>query len=390
MMKKRNPGAVIIGGDFPSLGAARYLARQGVPVYIVDDDVCVSQFSRYVRHTYTCGSTKQDEVLVNFLMDRAADPDVDRSVLFPSTDEGVRILSQHRDELGKHYLVTVPPWEVTGQFYDKRRTLALAERTGVPTPKTYVDCSPEELRSMGVDFPLVVKPAVTSHFVPKAKKKAYRVDNHEELAQAHESMARVIDPGEILVQELIPGRAANLYSYFGFFRDGKPVSGGSANRIRQHPMDFGKASTFAITVNVPELETLATQLLSGIGYTGLAEVEFMCNPNHDRYELLEVNPRIWGWNVLAPYTGANLPYLAYADALGREVKPTPVRTGVKWMRFTTDIAVAATEIWHRRLSPGEYVKSLFGARDAVMWLSDPLPFLADVLLVPYHAKVRGF
>jgi len=82
--------------------------------------------------------------------------------------------------------------------------------------------------------------------------------------------------------------------------------------------------------------------------------------------------------------------LAYADALGREVKPTPVRTGVKWMRFTTDIAVAATEIWHRRLSPGEYVKSLFGARDAVMWLSDPLPFLADVLLVPYHAKVRGF
>jgi predicted ATP-grasp superfamily ATP-dependent carboligase len=127
-----------------------------------------------------------------------------------------------------------------------------------------------------------------------------------------------------------------------------------------------------------------------VGYSGLAEVEFMYHDKHERFELLEANPRIWGWHSLAIHAGVDLPYLAYAEAIGKPYSVGAFREGVKWMRLTTDVPTALTELWRGRLSLADYVKSVRGSRDAVFSLSDPLPFLMDLLLVPYYAKQRGF
>ncbi len=43
-----NAGAIVVGGDHPGLGIARSLGRRGIPVYIVEDQYCVSSFSKYV------------------------------------------------------------------------------------------------------------------------------------------------------------------------------------------------------------------------------------------------------------------------------------------------------------------------------------------------------
>lgn len=392
MAQARNgrPGAVIIGGHFLSLGAARNLAKHGVPVYIADHEICVSQFSRHVKGCFRCPPPKEEARFVEFLQRTASGMPLAGCVLFPSTDESVRLLSQYRDRLSEHYLVTTPGWDVIKFLYDKRLTHRLALQQGVPIPETHNPTSKDEVASLGMEFPVVLKPAISTHLSSVTKKKAYRADDMAELIRIYDTMAAIMDPAEILIQEFIPGRAENLYSYFGLFRDGQPVAGYAAKRPRQHPMDFGRASTFAVTVNLPELETQATKLLSGIGYSGLAEVEFMYDPKHDRYEFLEVNPRIWGWHTLAIYAGVDLPYLAYADTIGERFTVEPFREGVKWMRLTTDIPTVTTEMWHGRLTLGEYLRSVWGSTDAVFSFSDPLPFIMDFLLVPYYAKHRGF
>jgi len=275
-------------------------------------------------------------------------------------------------------------------LYDKRFTHRLALQQQVPIPETCNPTSVTDLESLGMEFPVVLKPAISTHLSSVTKKKAYLANDKSDLMSIYHLMASIMDPAEILVQEFIPGRAENLYSYFGLFREGKPVAGYAAKRPRQHPMDFGRASTFAVTCNILELETLATQLLSGIGYSGLAEVEFMYDPKHARFEFLEVNPRIWGWHTLAIYAGVDLPYLAYAGAIGEKCTMGAFREGVKWMRLTTDLPTVATEMWHGRLTLGEYLRSVWGSHDAVFSLSDPLPFIMDFLLVPYYAKHRGF
>lgn len=386
------PGAVILGGSFHSLGAARSLAKHGVPVCIVDNGACVSRFSRSVSSFINCPPADDEEEYVQFLLSAAVDRNMAGWVLFPSTDETVRTLAQQRDRLAERYRVTTPPWDTVKYLYDKRLTHRLATERDVPAPETWILSSVDELEALGLEFPVVVKPAISKRFMAATKKKACRANDMQELIDIYETVANIIDPSDILVQELIPGRAENLYSFAGFFENGIPVAGMAARRPRQHPMEFGRASTYVEAVDVPELETLATRLLTGIGYTGLAEVEFMYDAKDARFEFLEVNARIWGWHTIAIHAGLDLPYLAYADALGKKVTVGPSREGVKWVRLVTDIPTAIPEIMSGRLTVRQYLASMSGDRGfAVLSLRDPLPFIADLFLGPYnYVKSRGF
>jgi D-aspartate ligase len=387
---ERKPGALILGGHFLSLGAARNLAQHGVPVYVADSEVCVTQFSRKIAGAFRCPAARHEQELVEFLLQLATQPDLRGSVLFPSTDEHVRVVAQYHQRLSAAYHLTTPPWQTTKYLYDKRLTRDLAIQQDVPIPATYNPASFEALAALDIEYPVVLKPAITVHLTSVTKKKAYRADSEPELRSVYQMMASFMNPSEILIQELIPGRAENLYSFFGLFREGEPVTGFAARRPRQHPMEFGRASTLAETVDQPELAVLATRFLKGIHYTGLAEVEFMYDQKHDRFELLEVNPRIWGWHTLAICAGVDLPYLAYAQALGDKVKPGTYRTGARWVHLTTDIPTVATELWHRRMSLRDYFQSMRGTQDAVFSWNDPLPFIMEWLLIPYFIRKRGF
>ena len=42
-------GAVIIGGHFQGLGILRSLARHNVPIYLLDQELCIGRFSRYAK-----------------------------------------------------------------------------------------------------------------------------------------------------------------------------------------------------------------------------------------------------------------------------------------------------------------------------------------------------
>lgn len=386
------PGAVIVGGSFHSLGAARNLAKHGVPVCVLDSAPCVTRFSRSVKRFLKCPSVDDEAGFVRFLVQNAAEKNMEDWVLFPSTDEHVRILAQHRERLRECYRVTTLPWDVIKFLYDKRLTHQLAKGQEIPVPETYNPENVDDLVSLSLDFPVVLKPAISKHFMSATKKKAYRANNKGELVGLYERMAGIIDPSEILIQELIPGRAENLFSFVGFFKDGVPIAGLCARRPRQHPMEFGRASTFVETVDVPELETLSTKLLTGIAFSGLAEVEFMYDPRDARFELLEVNARIWGWHTIAIRAGLDLPYLAYADALGEEINVGPVREDVKWVRLVTDVPTAFSELFSGRLTVRDYLASLSGGTTfAVLSLSDPLPFVADLFLGPYnYFSNRGF
>ena len=51
-----------------------------------------------------------------------------------------------------------------------------------------------------------------------------------------------------------------------------------ARRSRQHPPEFGRASTYVETVDLPELEEPPLRFLRAIGYYGLVEVEYKRDP----------------------------------------------------------------------------------------------------------------
>jgi len=381
----KNLGAVIMGGGFANLEMARNLDKYGIEVCLLGSATSVARFSRSISQFVKLPRELQDEELLDFLEAVAEKHGVRGWVLFPGIDEHLRMVTQHQERLAKYFVVAAPPWEMVKHFYDKRLTYALAQQAGIPMPYSYMPENVDQLDLLNIEFPVVLKPAVTPHFVKNSNRKAYLAKDRRELREFYEAMAQVIPPSEVIVQEFLPEPSKNLFSFAGYFKQGEPIIGLSVKRTRQFPRDFGRASSFVEAVELPELGELASRLLRAIHYTGLAEVEFMWSVQRARFELLEVNARFWAWHALAIAAGLDLPYFAFAEALGLNAPVGTVHQGTKWVRPWADIRAAAQEIRSGTLDLRQYLNSLRGKTAFSLFsLSDPIPFIVEPFLLVFY------
>src|SRR6266850_1958960 len=162
-------------------------------------------------------------------------------------------------------------------------------------------------------------------------------------------------------------------------------------RTRQHPPEFGRASTFVETIELPQLEELSERFLRAINYYGLVELEYKLDPRDGQYRLLDVNGRTWGYHTLGPGAGVDFPYLLFADQVGESLPPCRGRAGVSWVRLVTDVPTGVLEILKGRQNWRTYLWSLrhFDV-EAVFSREDPLPGLVEIALLPYLSVKRGF
>jgi D-aspartate ligase len=162
-------------------------------------------------------------------------------------------------------------------------------------------------------------------------------------------------------------------------------------RRRQHPPEFGRASTFVQTIELPILEAQSLRFLRAIDYYGLVELEYKLDPRDGQYKLLDVNGRTWGYHTLGAGAGVDFPHLLFADQIGETIEPRRGRPGVNWIRLATDVPTAVVELLAGRLDWKEYIRSLGSIdEEAVFKREDLLPGLMELALIPYLSVKRGF
>jgi len=238
-------------------------------------------------------------------------------------------------------------------------------------------------------FPVLVKPAIAHHFWYRVGVKMFRANTPEELIQKYLEASRILDSSEIMIQELIPGDLNLLYTFGSFFKEGKPLAIWTGKKIRQRPMDFGNC-TCAISERVPELVEIGTRFLNAIDYYGLSELEIKKDCRDGEFKLIEMNARTWLWHSLAIRCGVDFPHMLYKDVTGDEIMPVlDFKENIKFVHVYTDFRVAIGEVLSGRMRFKDYIKSLKGEKEfAVFSLNDPLPFIAESILLPYLWKVR--
>jgi predicted ATP-grasp superfamily ATP-dependent carboligase len=385
-------GAVVIGGDYQGLGIVRSLGRQGIPVCVVDDEYSISRFSRYATRFVSVPDLRNERAAVDRLIEIGKRGGLDGWILYPTREELVAALSHNREELSQVFRVPTPDWETVKWAWDKRNTYRLAQELGIPTPVTHYPENIGQLAQLdSLAPPFALKPAIKEHFVYATKAKAWRANNHSELRSLYQKASALAGDGEIMVQELIPGGGTQQFSYCAFFRKGEAVGKMVARRRRQHPLEFGRASTYVESVDIPILEEFSERFLRAIDYYGLVEIEYKLDPRDSQYKLLDVNARTWGYHSLGAQAGVDFSYMLYADQVGLPVPVSRGRAGVTWVRTTTDIPAAMTAILRGDTDWKDYLRSIIDCDvEAVFSPRDPLPGLAEIALIPYLAVKRGF
>jgi predicted ATP-grasp superfamily ATP-dependent carboligase len=372
---------VVTGASYRALAVVRSLGRRGVAVRVVrSDEHALAGASRYAQKSLSWRPNDGPR-RVEHLFELAERERLHGWVLIPTHDEEAALIARHRDELARVYRVTTPGWEALRAAYDKRFTHALGTRLGLDQPWTTLPDTEDALDEAKGRFPVVIKPAYKAGANELTIAKAWRADDLDELRMRYRRACALVDPKILMVQQLVAGNGRSQLSYAALCSRGDVVAGLAACRVRQYPMDFGRASSCVETIDDPTLERDARRLLKAMRFTGMVEVEFKRDPVSGSNLLLDINPRAWGWQSIGARAGVDFPYLLWLLATGATVPATRAKAGIRWVRAGTDLLAVAGELAAGHLSVRDYARSLRRPLEfAVFAPDDPLPSLMGPLL----------
>jgi predicted ATP-grasp superfamily ATP-dependent carboligase len=282
----------------------RSLGRAGFRVIAADANTRSLGFrSRYTRERLVYPSPgTAPEAFVETLCRAVRSRHVD--LLIPVTDVTVHLVASHRDRLEPMCRVAVAEDAPLRMVVDKCETMRLAERLGVPIPRTSIVETLEEAAAAAevLGWPVVIKTATSACYVRSTGRLERRGARY---ANSAEQLARCLGPdadgGRFLIQEYCPGVGQGVE----ILADrGRVLAAFQHKRLAEIPVSGG-ASAWRESVPLdPTLYRYAARLVEALSWTGLIMVEFKVG---SCVKLMEINGRVWGSLPLAVLSGVDFP-----------------------------------------------------------------------------------
>jgi predicted ATP-grasp superfamily ATP-dependent carboligase len=361
-----------------TLAAVRSLGSKGIRTVVAEKTrFNPSAFSKYCTKAVISPDPKEEpERYLIWLIKTLSQEQCDAALFMDEAT--MRIAVNHRHELEKICQVLLPPAESYAATIDKSLTMSIAEKLGVPVPRTVElphHAAPTEqlLHELTKDlkYPLVIKPRSSN-----GSRGIRFVDDKELLVEIYASVHNQYPYP--LIQERIP-KGPKYDACFCYDSNQRLVASYIQKQVRNYPLDRGP-STVHESVKFPELVEYSKKLLDHLSWNGVADVEFMVDPRDGTPILMEINPRFWSSTHLSVRCGVDFPWLVYQLALGKEVEPVLDYIVGKRGRSTLpgDILHFVSNPDRLRMDPPIWTTSI--PDDKMSW-SDPGPTLGFFLSV---------
>ncbi|MBE0501804.1 MAG: ATP-grasp domain-containing protein [Desulfuromonadales bacterium] len=328
------------GDNRSALAVTRSLGRLGHTVLITDTKKkSLASSSRFCsRSIATPDPLHHAAAYAGAIMDIADREKID--TIFPMTEQSIYALNRFRDSLPAATLLACPPQSVMESVSDKSALCKMAERLQVAIPKTlYLDNADDLARIIDqIDtFPVVVKPALSriqvgEGFLPGGV--CYASDRYA-LEKLYASRPVLKYPS--LIQEKIVGSGTGLFTLYG---ENRHLALFSHKRLREKPPSGGVSVVSESVVLDQEMVAASGRLLSAVGWSGVAMVEFKRDRRDGKAKLMEINGRFWGSLQLAITCGVDFPALLLGALHGTSssalVDDYPAGQKLKWFLGTLD------------------------------------------------------
>lgn len=381
-------GATHHGG----LAIARSLGGLDVPVYVVDSGKWnPARFSRHCRGSFLWNlnsATPQESVafLVNAARTIGRNP-----ILIPTNDTAALFVADNSEALCPSYLFPNQSAERSRGLVSKKSLFQLASRYDIPTPRTFSPASRGDAFAFArtAIYPVMVKPddcgrpgaAMTKCIAYDANDLLKKYDAMDDSEQAN-----------ILFQEYIPGGDDSIWMFNGYFnKHSECLFGMTGKKIRQCPVYTG-AACLAVCLHNHTVHQMTLEFMKAVGYQGILDIGYRYDSRDGKYKVLDVNPRIGStFRLFAGDGGLDVARALYLDLTNREVPPSKLRDGRKWIVEDADI-VSSYRYWRDgKLTALDWVKSFSGVQEtSFLSLTDPLPIVPVLIGDLREAAVRAW
>jgi predicted ATP-grasp superfamily ATP-dependent carboligase len=311
---------VLDGHSCAALAFTRALGRAGHQVFVGADhnSFAAASFSRYCQKSLRYSpAPAQSEVFAEEIISICIREEID--LLIPMTDWTMVPISRVRDRLPASCSVALPPEKAMVAAADKYQTIELARSLGIPVPRTDLVSSVGELERLGeLSFPVVVKDRYSIRWTKQGGVSGsvrYAYSQGELSGIVSERLAVVQD---VLLQEFIHGAGMGLSGFVTATQLRIPFEW---KRIREiNPCGSASSARRSVALEDDMLQH-SEQLLLGLGFRGLAMVEFKREAKTGRAVFMEVNGRPWGSMQLCLFSGIDFPKFLANFYLQNELPP---------------------------------------------------------------------
>jgi predicted ATP-grasp superfamily ATP-dependent carboligase len=372
--EESNAPAAVVGLGVNGFGVVRSLGRVGIPVIgLYSDESQPGRFSRYCR-AQRISPLDSSEALDDLCRVGLRHG---RPVLFPTSDEAVQFVSNHRARLDECFRFLMPAADTLDRIIDKAGTWELARGAGVPIPRTGCPATLEAVEACSREFrfPVILKPTNTFAVGLPGRAKNLILRGADELHDLVEAQPELL--GQFVLQEIIRGGDGHILICAAYFdENSNPLALYTGRKLRQYLPDYG-VTCLGRSEELPEVAELTCRFVRQIGFKGLITAEWVEEVETGKLYFVEANARTYYHNILFTDCGVNLPWVAYRDLSGRgKSPPQRQRFGVVWLDLKKDLGSFWRKRQRKQIGVTEYLTSLLAARSwAFLDRRDPLPFL---------------
>jgi len=366
-----------------ALAVIRSLGRRGIEVVAADSAGLNAGFlSKYCSRAFIYPSPLKDKTkFINSMLRFVKNEDFD--LLIPITDLTMVPIVERKDEFEDYVKVAAPPHDIAVKAFDKAQTVRIAEKSGIPCPRTFLIDDIETLKEVADDlrYPVVIKPRMKVFWqrdrgvMLKVTPRNYAytskdlIDKHAEIISRLDGLD--VPPNFFLIQEFVEGEG---YGVEALMYKGELKAIFMHKRLREYPITGG-ASTLRVSIRNEELARYAFKLLKEMDWQGVAMVEFKIDKKNSIVKLVEVNGRFWGSLPLAISAGVDFPYLLYKLIVQGE--NVPIQNNYK-VGLVQRWLLPGDILWLFSILRNDQKKGLNAIRD---FLSTPL--VPDDIISPY-------
>lgn len=310
LQPENNSILILDGEEFSTLSIVRSLGRKGLVITVAAaNDKAICRYSKYTHHFFTYPNPlTETEAFTQTILEQLTEQNY--TLLIPVTELTTLPLAKIRQQIEPLTVLALADNQALEIVTNKAKTFALAEKQGVPIPKSHHIDNLQTLEKHlpEINYPVVIKPS-RSIANPKddirAKLKVDYAFNADELRQ---KVHNLLKHTEIILQEYFTGTGTGIE----LIADrGTIIHAFQHQRLHELPLTGGGSCLRKSVAINPQLLGYAQALVKELNWHGVAMVEFKHNEKTHQSCLMEINGRFWGSLPLAVAAGSDFPWFLY-------------------------------------------------------------------------------
>lgn len=409
MTKKFTP--ILLGSDINVYGMARsFNEAYGIKVKAMADvQLAATRYSKIVdvelHHGFSADPTFMDVMRKKMEIYKDHKEPV---ILIACGDGYAELLSKHKDELSKVFVVPYIDYDLLEKLISKEGFYEVAEKYGLPYPKTKIitmdDYKSGKYTDVPFQFPVELKPEDPVSWLNcqfEGRKKTFTIHDENEFKDI---VGKIYTHGyteDLILQDFIPGDDSNmrtLNAYVDKNHQVKMMCLGHPLLEDPTPQSIGNYMTILPAYDEKLYEQVQA-FLEKLNYTGMANFDIKYDIRDGQYKFFEINLRQGRSSFYVTLNGYNLAKWYIDDYVEDSLKDKDTVYGNKlkskhvlWMgvpvkifkeyAFENDAKDTAEELIHE----GRYGTTVFYDKDRNFkrWL------LMKYMFHNYYARYKKY